>query len=305
MAELLPELPGPIAVVCHDAGAANIILALLQASPERSLLPVMQGPAARLWEAGRGNRDTLLSLDEAIERAGSVLTGTGWASDLEHVARRRARDRRLPCAAVIDHWVNYAERFERDGQIILPDQLWVTDLYALAKARVLFPGEKIVMLPNLYLADQIRAITPPPANDTRVLYVLEPLRYTWPGLSQPGEFEALDFFIKNLTQLGIGPETTLRLRPHPSDPQGKYDAWIEQHKEIDVALDDSTTLAEAISRSSWVAGCETAALVVALGAGRKVIITLPPGAPECRLPHEGLIRLRQFAGTSSPATSLT
>ena len=60
-------------------------------------------------------------------------------------------------------------------------------------------------------------------------------------------------------------------------------------------LDESADLAEAIGRVSYVAGCETYAMVIALAAGRKVVCTLPPWAPECTLPHDGLIHLKKIS----------
>jgi hypothetical protein len=36
-------------------------------------------------------------------------------------------------------------------------------------------------------------------------------------------------------------------------------------------------------------------MVIALAAGRKVVCTLPPWAPECTLPHDGLIHLKKIS----------
>lgn len=297
------ELPQPVAVVCHDAGAANIILAELQADPACRVLPVMQGPAARLWQAA-GRAGTVLELDDALDQARSVLSGTGWASDLEHRARQGARLRGLPGAAVIDHWVNYEARFERNGQVVLPGEIWVTDSDALALAQRIFPGLPVRQRDNLYLEAQARAIAQAgPEQPGRVLYLLEPIRFAWPGLAQAGEFEALDFLAAHLDKLEIAHPAQLRLRPHPSDAPGKYDTWLAGHPQLDAALDDSPTLAAAIAAAQWVVGCETAALPVALAAGKRAASTLPPAAPRCRLPHQGLLHLRDLPGTSWPAAA--
>ncbi len=42
-----------------------------------------------------------------MDKAASIITGTGWASDLEHSARLLAASHGKPTIAVIDHWVNY------------------------------------------------------------------------------------------------------------------------------------------------------------------------------------------------------
>ena len=95
-------------------------------------------------------------------------------------------------------------------------------------------------------------------------------------------------------KVGISRETPIRLRPHPSDQPGKYDNWLKKHRET-ATLDRSHSLAESISLATWVAGCETAALVIGMAAARRALCTLPPWAPACRLPHIGLIHLKLIA----------
>jgi hypothetical protein len=257
----------------------------------------MQGPAADIW-----GRDPVpgvhlaASLEEALAPARFLVSGTGWASTLEHNARAAARARGIPQSAVIDHWVNYRERFEHGGITLLPDELWVTDAYAEAEARRVFPGHPVRRIPNFYLRRTLEKIAPPP-SEPRVLYLLEPLRYTWPGLSQPGEFEALDFFVRNLKLLGLG-GAPLRLRAHPSDAPDKYSPWLRANAALGAEMDASASLADALSWASWAVGCETMAMAVALEAGRRVVSSLPPGSPPCRLPHKGIVHLRHVPGAA-------
>ena len=295
---LMPELNAlaqPIAMVCHDAGAANIVLAEMKAAPELKFLPVMQGPAAKLWVQNGLKESALLTLDNALFTARSVLTGTGWATDLEHEARKRASKLGLTSVAVIDHWANYAARFERHGESVLPDELWVTDTYALDIATACFPGQSIRLLPNRYLQSEVSRIAALSASTAgQLLYVLEPLRFSWPGCSQPAEFDALDFFVRNSSKVPSTGSLQIRLRPHPSDADGKYTAWLNTNSKHGISIDTSSSLSDAIGRAEWVAGCETAAMAVALASGRKVLGTLPPEAPKCRLPHTGIVHLRNL-----------
>ena len=296
----VPTLPSPLALVCHDAGACNLILPWLS-QPGLQVQALMQGPALALWQQRFGQRPVCDSLEQALHGAAALLSGTGWASDLEHRARALALQRGLRSMAVIDHWVNYPMRFERAGQVVWPDDFWVTDADALALAQQQFPGAHVRCWDNLYLAEQLRSIPPLAASSSalwseqnrRVLYVLEPMRSDW-GRGVQGEWQALDYFWTHRAALGIDigidADTELRLRPHPSDPPGKYRAWLSAH--TPARLDDSPDLATAIARSAWVVGCESNALVVALAAGRRVVSSLPPWAPACRLPQSGLIHLR-------------
>jgi hypothetical protein len=294
---MLAELQAPLALVAHDAGAANHLLAWLNAGDlgEGAILPCLDGPALTLWQRS-GQRHSLLGLDETLKEGATLLSGTGWASDLEHEARRQARERGIPTIAVIDHWTNYRERFVRYGEVVLPDQVWVTDPHAAELARELLPGVPVQLQPNRYLQAQVaevQALQAPPAPGPRVLYVLEPIRDAWGELPQPGELSALDFFAEHLAALDLDAATPIRLRPHPSDPPGKYDAWLarHRHRHLDVALDDSPSLAAGLAWADTVAGCQTYAMVVALAAGRRVVSTVPPWAPPCVLPHPEIIRL--------------
>ena len=154
---------------------------------------------------------------------------------------------------------------------------------------------------HLYLQHQLEHIAPcpDPVRHPDVLYVLEPARSDW-GRQQPGEFQALDYFIAHRQHLGLPADGAVHLRPHPADPPGKYEAWIAQQNDSRIRLDDARTLAEAIDRHAWVAGCESMALVVALAAGRRVVCTLPPWAPACRLPQRGLVHLKARVGLQQP-----
>jgi|CXWL01.1.fsa_nt_gi hypothetical protein len=288
-----PDLPSPLAVVCHDAGACNVILPWLD-QPGLELRAVMQGPAERLWHARWGGRALCSAVEEALEGAALLLSGTGWATDLEHDSRVLAQARGVKSAAVIDHWVNYPERFSRQGVVQWPDEFWVTDGDAQVLAQSHFPLRQVHRFDNPYLAEQVRAIAPPPADDA-VLYVLEPMRSDW-GRGVAGEWQALDYFMSHRAALGIAPGAPIWLRPHPSDAPGKYDAWLAARQDARVQLDRSATLAQAMAGCNWLAGCESYALALALAAGRRAVSTLPPWAPACRLPQAGLLHLKRLAG---------
>lgn len=296
------DLPVPLAVVCHDAGAANLIISWLT-DYAGQLRACIEGPAHILW--GNAFPETrTFPLEEALNNAASMLSGTGWASDLEHEARRLARTKGIRNIAVLDHWTNYRERFVRGGELILPDELWVADTDAEAEARRCFPALPVRQLPNLYLeklAREVAAHSPTPArSDPRnILYVLEPVRQDWGRSGEPGEFQALAFFLESLASLGIDENVKIRLRPHPSDPRGKYDDWPLRYPQLDLAVEEGGALAEQLAWADWVVGCETFALVIALQAGRIAVSALPPWAPRCRLPQQNLLHLRDLVAPSA------
>lgn len=289
------DLPDPFAVVCHDAGAANLILAWLKADQRlHTTRPVMWGPAAKSWDRMFPERATCGTAEAALQGAAALLSGTGWQSDLEHNARKRAISLGLKTVAVLDHWINYPERFTRGEETILPDELWVVDEYAAKIAASTFEGCVVRKMPDLYLQSQLSGIGAPPADGpAELLYVLEPTRTDW-GRGVQGEFQALDYFFDHLSDLGLPDDLTIRLRVHPAEPRDKYVEWLKRYPGYRLVMDDSGMISEALTRASWVAGCESSALTLALAAGRRVYCTMPPWAPLCRLPHAGLIHIKDL-----------
>ena len=295
----LSQLVSPVAVVCHDAGAANLILAWLREGVASKSLShhvfrlVLKGPAEIEWRKQNlalPHTEIHTELDSALLGANCVLTGTGWASSLEHDARKLASDLQIASVAVMDHWVNYPQRFERNAQVVFPNQIWVADSYAADLASELFQTVPVVQLPNLYLQEMVKTIPPVSESSQTLLYVLEPLRMDW-GRGTAGEFQALDFFVQHLHAIVGHQRVEIVLRPHPSDPPHKYDNWLKQHPNLNIKMDGNPSLNHSIEQAKWVVGAETFAMVVACSAGRKTYSSLPPWAHRCRLPHKEIVHL--------------
>jgi hypothetical protein len=301
---MMEVLARPLTVVAHDAGAANHIFAWLGC--EKPTL-CLGGPALALWQThlqktGVGSGLSPFSesgLTAALAGAATVITGTGWESTLEHDARKLAREQGVRTIAVIDHWTNYADRFVRNGEQVLPDEIWVSDPYAAEIAQTVFTNITVVQQTNSYLAGLVTEVesrqpTAVAQGNDCVLYVLEPIRNMWGELDEPGEFLALDYFMENRHRASIATDAEIRLRPHPSDPPGKYNGWLACQDYPRVALDRSPSLADALAWSNVVAGCQTYAMVLALACGRTVISTNPAWARPCALPHHNIIHLSRI-----------
>lgn len=286
-------LPSPLAVVCHDAAGAELILPWLDLD-RLSVRAWLQGPAAALWHDQLGERGRVASLDEALDGAALLITGTSLAQDLEHRARLHALALGVPSVAVLDGWTHYAARFQRDGHRVLPDQIWVTDAEAYTVAQARFPTHDVRLQPNLHQRRQVELMAPCPNPQRRqtVLVVLNRLADEG-GLACVTQ--ALDLLLAHHARLGLQAPLRLRLRLHPDD-QASLAPWLEaaQAGPHDIVRDDSPDLADALDRVAWVAGLGSAALVLAMAAGRRAVCLLPPGAPPGPLPHRGLIHLRQL-----------
>lgn len=292
------DLKLPLAVVAHDAGAANLIASWLKDMSEGDIRLSITGPALAIFSLELPHLMNM-ALTDALDGANTLLSGTSSrATSIEHEARAGARERGIHSIGVIDHWVNYAERFVREERQVLPDEIWVSDEIALSLAQDCFPEHLVRQLPNRYLEQLVEIINASHRSVTdckaRVLYVLEPIHERWGNNDTPGEFQALDFFISKLELLGLGCDTEILLRAHPSDPSGKYNDWCAALSHLNISVDTTQTLSDLIAWADWVVGCETFAMVIALHANKRILSTLPPWAPPCRLPQKEIRMLRDL-----------
>jgi hypothetical protein len=286
-------------VACHDAGGAEVVSSYLRRRGESQFLAVLEGPALSVF-ARKFDALELCTLEGALGRAQSLLCGSSWQSRLEFDALERARTAGLHSVAFLDHWVNYAERFCRDGRRVLPDEFLVTDDVALARAREAFPGIRVREVGNPYLEDlteQLSALRPaePDAGVATLLFLSEPvseherIRSGDPRNLGYDEHEALAFLMARVERLGEDIAAIL-IRPHPSEDPAKY-AWALREHGVPVRMGGDRPLLEEVAACRVVAGMESMAMVVALRAGKRVLCCIPPAGRPCVLPFGQIERL--------------
>jgi hypothetical protein len=287
-----------IAVVCHDAGGAEVVSSHIVRSGLNCVC-VLDGPAVAIFERKLAS-PRVVTIDEAVRAAEWVLTGSSWESDLELRALRLARSAHKHSVTFLDHWVNFRERFVRGGVATLPDEIWVGDADALAIARGALPGMPVCVVENPYLLDLVYELeheTPARRHvedGFTILFLSEPVRQH--ALRQHGderfwgyvEEDALRNFLDHAARLAREePIARIVIRPHPSEPPGKYDR-IAGDYDLPMVLGGGATLAADIAASDVVVGCNSMAMVVALAAGKRVVCCIPPGGRPCVLPHAGI-----------------
>ena len=275
-----------ICIASHDAGGAEILASYVAQSGAACRL-VLEGPAIGVFKRILGPI-VPIPMAEAISFSDWCLLGTSWQSDLEWRAIEEARRVGKRIVTFLDHWVNYAERFVRNGVQHLPDEIWVGDVEAQALARKHFPQTSVKLVPNPYFARVTQEITRHEAlkprrigPGMRVLFVCENiseharLRYGDARHWGYTEFDAIEYFFSRIEDIGVPIERVI-LRPHPSDPPGKYSSLISEHAPL-AEQSSGRPLFEEIAECDIVAGCESMAQVVALLAKRRVLCVVPPG----------------------------
>lgn len=285
-----------VAIVSHDAGAANHIIAWLESGliELKHTKICMVGPAFILLNKSGIATDGNHKFKEILDNCSLLISGTGWSSDIEYNALKKALERGIKTIAVIDHWTNYRERFIRNRKELLPDEIWVVDNYAKSLVKKYISEVHIIKeKPNHYIRQQVNKIKRLEnyLEDTRVrvLFLMEPLR-----IQPKNEFENFDFFITHLDSLNIPLNSKIIIKPHPSDIDGKYTILTKKHSKINIKIDELSSLEQLISWASYVVGYQTYGMIVALAAKKKVASVLHHSAPPCVLPHKKIIHLSKL-----------
>jgi hypothetical protein len=287
-----------VALVAHDAGGAEILSSWACRNCATCLL-VAEGPAVAIFRRKCPDL-TPMPLQEAVAAADWLLCGSGWQSGFERDAIRAGRGAGKKTVTFLDHWVNYRERFEEKGEVILPDEIRVGDDDALRIAQAAFPGHPVRLEENPYvldLGDEIAAagLTNQNGGAGNILYVCEPVEehaeraYGNPRHFGYTEHEALKFFLDNVDRLDPDGRAIV-VRPHPSETTDKY-AWAANASSRPISLSTGKTLLQETLAADIVVGCESMALVVAMLAGRRVVCSIPAGGRPCQLPHAGIEHL--------------
>ena len=288
-----------IGIVANDAGASNLILGWIKNNRHLNYLFYLEGPSKKIflnYDSNLKNHDS----NYILTKSKIIITGTSFFSNIEHNVRKIAKEKKILVIGVIDHWVNYKIRFIRNNEKILPDIIWVFDEYAEKKAKLLFKGTNVIKQTNYYLhnsvkkINQIETVTNKINNKSNILYVVEPIRKKYYMRKIPYEFKVLDYFIKNLKKLKFKNDIEIRLRPHPSDEDGKYEKWLTLNKKNNITLSKGNSLEEDIAWANTVVGYETYALVVASASSRRCITSIPPNNDICRLMIKDLEYLRKI-----------
>ncbi|NTW68479.1 MAG: hypothetical protein HGB23_01355 [Chlorobiaceae bacterium] len=291
-----------IAVVSHDAGGAEILSSYVRAQ-DLDVLYVLDGPARTIFERKLGKIE-IIALDEAIRKSTSIICSTSWASDIEFNAIKLARTANKRSIAFLDHWVNYRDRFVRSAETVLPDEIWVGDVFAKNIAQEVFPDIAVTLVDNPYFKDVRKELLsnqscrPSSQDAISILYVCEPisrhalLRHGDARFWGYVEEDALRYFLSNTSVLGKPIERIL-IRAHPSENADKY-SWVQNEFNLPIEFGAIRTLSEEIAGCDVIVGCESMALVVGLLAGKKVISCIPPHGRACVLPHTEIIKIKDI-----------
>jgi hypothetical protein len=276
-----------IGVVAFDAGGAELVSSYLRRN-DLEFIACVDGPAIKVFERKFGAFKEA-GLEELVASVDWVLCSTSFPSDLEWQAFGLARQAGKKSTAFLDHWVNYRQRFIRNGKTHYPDELWVADADALRIAEIQIPELQAKVVGNPYFEDLKDLISKYESTSSylggkRILYICEPIFKEFQSGVSADEKEALIYFLDNISSLGVIFDE-ITIRPHPRETEQKYE-WVLQSFDLPIRVSARESLVEQVTRADVVVGCNSMALVVGLLAKKRVVSAIPPGDRPFILPFK-------------------
>ena len=280
-----------IAVVAHDAGAANLILGFTLNNISNYYF-YLKGPALEIFSSKYKNFKNS-DLKSILSKCEILISGTGWQTDFEHTCRQQFKEKNKKVISVIDHWVNYKERFKYEKEEFLSDEIWVFDGHALEIATNEFPNKNIILQDNFYINDVLKKMKLIKKEDANsIVYILEPIRNKSERIIG-NEFDCIDLFFKNIHLLNISFKDII-FKPHPSEDKYKYDDFLKKYiKKFNIKIDKKSSIESLIAKSIAVAGYGSMGLYIASLAGKKIISTRLQGHKKFSLPIQNYIEIKR------------
>lgn len=279
-----------IGIVAHDAGGANILASYCRRKPDNYRY-LLQGPAKAIFEKTL-SIESEDNFGRFVSECHSFICGTSSKSDLERSIFAQARILNKETTAILDHWINYRERFLLNGKLILPNNLITVDRNAYHIAKETFPECKIEEINNPYLEEFYNhykelTLRKESSYKSEILYISE-------GFSEHkeegknGSSKDLKYFKEFLhaKQRLFESSLALRIRLHPSEDLAKLDRYREIYSDI-LQSDSSTDLAIDLSRANYVVGVSSMALVLAASCGIPTF-SLLSSSKESKIPTTGI-----------------
>ena len=294
-------------VISHDAGGAEYLSSwILHQEDKTKYVFSVHGPALNIFRKKLGDFQNF-SIDDAISFSESIITSTSWSNDIEMNALRRFKERTKSRSIVmIDHWVNYRERFLYKNELILPDEIWVTDGESLELAKFNFPNTQVTKVPNYYLEDVLKDIKflqekfamDHASSKTKILFIGENIsenaKLNFGNEKHFGYTEQESFvnFLNKIEQFEKLINIELIIRPHPSEIGDKYISIIPAKLigklNYRISLESLET---EIANTNIVVGMSSFALYISVNALIRTICVIPDPKIKCSIPDARIERV--------------
>tara|TARA_B110000259_G_C13969137_1_gene383967 strand:- start:334 stop:1212 length:879 start_codon:yes stop_codon:yes gene_type:complete len=266
-----------IGIASYDAGGANIINSMIKHFSNHIFLSHTDGPALDIFNADNTQREK--SEIAFFKKIDLLILGTG-GTDFEKSLLQKAVKKNITTISILDHFVNFSDRFLLKNEITYPHYCFVVDEPALQIAKKeLKPYKNIYLCKNYYIEFMKNELNNNIKIDSeKVLYILEDIKEDWGN--EPAWYLAFKNFYYNFFKKNPNLKSII-VRPHPKDKLEKY---IELTKYEEVIFDTNISQLDSLNVVKKVIGIESYFLYLAKELGFDVYSSIPTNIRSPRLP---------------------
>jgi len=270
-----------ILIASHDAGGAHVLSHWCRSY--ESLLDFeyyLAGPAITIFQ--QQSLAGSIVTEYKTRSFDGVVTSTGWQTRFEKDVVYWAKQNDIPVASYLDHWVNYADRFDLG---CLPNELWVPDQEAIRVAKNTFTHAdvKIRLMKNRYftsLKHKVKSDHSDLSSD-HILICLEPIRN---GYGLKDAYDTLSKYLMN----HYPKNQKIVVRDHPSGAETQMDYLVDVLSQSFQVMESESTLESDLAHALAVFGYQSSVLAYANYLGMPAISYFPKDFMEPILPHKDI-----------------
>jgi hypothetical protein len=289
-----------IAAFCNDAAPSNNLVSIVKKYEKEFtwyFFAYKNSPAFRIFQdAGLHIRELYekSNIEDLLKNisADIVIVGTSWQNRTHLEFIKKARKLHIHSIALLEHWVNYRERFgyPQDGwQENIADFVTLNDEAGYAMAQKLGFYNVVKLRFEALLDDIQRFQTCKNEEENRVLFISEPTKKVasttfgdenfW-GFN---EFEVCEEICKNMDKFST---SGLTVRLHPSDEAQKYDFLLQKYPNLSIEIENpyETPLIDSLCKNRVIIGIDGFVLFEAMVLGKLSISLIPSSKRECVVP---------------------
>lgn len=273
-------------VIARDAGGANQ-LSCWSKKKKKAINFSVVGPSKSFFFKRLGKFNNL-NFKSAINNSEIVVCGTG-VGEYEKKAMLYAKQKNKKLIVLLDHWILYKKRLTFRKKKIIPQEIWVTDKYALKIAKQAF-NCKIILKPDYYYCSYLNKKKMNISNKFNLLYLLGRINAQSYKNNKFGKIEISAFknFIKAAKLIKKRIRVVVRL--HPTTKKSFLNRFTSNSKILNYS---NKNLIDDLNYANYVFGANSASLYYALRLNKKVINCIS-NSKDFVLPFRNLIKLTEF-----------
>ena len=299
-----------IGIICHDAGGAELISNYIIKNPNNYIYKI-SGPALKIFKKNIPNYKNSTNQFFFL-KSKKIIIGDSWKKNYLVNFLTKAKKNAIKTILYLDHWGSEfkANLTKSDGDIIFPDQFWVTNKLSEVAVKKIFKNNNVFVKKNYYLENMKRLIKEFKIKENlyskrkksyNILYICEPIddHFSLNYFKNKKEYKftekkAINFFFKNINKINRKIDS-ICFRPHPSENISKYD-WVKKKyfKKFNISVYKDRDMIKQIMNADCLVGCNSFPLVLGVLAKKNVISNIPLKNVKCILPFKEIKNLNEL-----------